>query len=175
MQADWAETRTDWPSYIRNKPVTGTTLQYFRGDFSLGGIATPTALGLRFSQSVTTPSRAVVTSISATGFQISSTRDALACYEGSIVTTSSIGGGASGTVFLETADTNSTTPGDWTEVARQTGANTVALALTLQNINTQSWNLARIIPAGKFVRIRTLVNTGTVTFSINAAQQETLL
>jgi hypothetical protein len=121
------------------------------------------------------PGRALVTSTSATGFQISSGRNARACYEGSFATTSTIGGAASVTVFLETADTNSTTPADWTTKARQTYSNTITLALVLQQVQGNNWSMCRDIPAGKFVRIRSGSVSGTASATINTEQQETLL
>jgi hypothetical protein len=121
------------------------------------------------------PGRALVTSTSATGFQISSGRNARACYEGSFATTSTIGGAASVTVFLETADTNSTTPADWTTKARQTYSNTITLAVVLQQVQGNNWSMCRDIPAGKFVRIRSGSVSGTASATINTEQQETLL
>lgn len=121
------------------------------------------------------PSRALVTSTSATGFQVSSTRNATVCYEGQIQTTSSIGGPSSGSIFLETANTNSTTPGDWSKIAEQTSANTITLAIVLQSVDGESWSICRTVAAGKYVRIRSQVNQGTVTFTINTNQQEVTL
>lgn len=121
------------------------------------------------------PGRAMVTATNATGFQISSTRVADVCYEGTFQTTSTIGGPAAITVFLETADTNSTTPGDWTTKAQQQNSNTVTLAVALQQVDVEPWSLCRKIPAGKFVRIRSGNVTGTAAATINTQQQETLL
>jgi hypothetical protein len=122
-----------------------------------------------------TPGRALVTATNATGFQISSGRNARACYEGSFSTTSTIGGAAAVTVFLETADTNSTTPADWTTKARQTYSNTITLAVVLQQVQGNNWSMCRDIPAGKFVRIRSGSVSGTASATINTEQQETIL
>lgn len=127
------------------------------------------------SVTVNAPSRSIVTSTSSTGFQVSLTRSAIVCYEGVIQTTSTIGGPASGSVFLETADTNSTTPGDWTKIAEQTSSQTITLAIALQSVDGEAWSLTRVIPAGKYVRIRSQTNSGAVSISINANQQETIL
>lgn len=121
------------------------------------------------------PSRSLVTTTSSTGYQISSTRDAMVGYEGTFQTTSTIGGPSSVTVFLETADTNSTTPGDWTIIAQQVNSNTITLAIVLQQVDVDSWSFSRIIPAGKYVRIRYGSVTGTATATINAQQQEVQL
>lgn len=118
------------------------------------------------------PGRSLVTSTSATGFQISATRAAYVCYEGAMQTTSTIGGPASGSVFIETANTNSTTPGDWTKIAEQTASNTITLAVVLQQVDGEPWSLCRMVAAGKYVRVRSQTNNGTVTFTINSTQQE---
>lgn len=121
------------------------------------------------------PGRSLVTSTAATGFQISSTRLAHVCYEGSFSTTSTIGGAAAASVFLETADTNSTTPSDWTTKAQQTYSNTITLAVALNQVQGNNWSVCRYIPAGKYVRIRSGSITGTASVTINTTQQEVLL
>lgn len=120
------------------------------------------------------PSRSLVTSTSATGYQISSTRNARGCYEGAFSTTSTIGGPSSASVFLETADTNSTTPSDWTTKATQTYSNTITLAIVLNQVQGNNWSFCRDIPFGKFVRLRSGSISGTASASLNATQQETL-
>lgn len=120
------------------------------------------------------PGRTLVTTTSSTGFQVSATRLAQVCYEGSITTTSTIGGPASATVFLETADTNSTTPADWTTKAQQTYSNNITLAIVLNQVQTNNWSFCRYVPAGKFVRLRSGSATGTASVAINATQQEVL-
>lgn len=120
------------------------------------------------------PARTLATSTSATGFQVSATRVAQVCYEGAISTTSTIGGPSAASVFLETADTNSTTPGDWTVRAQQTYSNTITLAVVLNQVQGNNWSFCRYIPAGKFVRIRAGSITGTASVSLNTTQQEVL-
>lgn len=121
------------------------------------------------------PGRSLVSSTSATGFQVSASRVADVRYEGTFSTTSTIGGPASITVFLETADTNSTTPSDWTVVARQQNSNTITLAVALNQVDIEPWCLHRYIPAGKYVRIRKGPATGTADATIQAEQQEALM
>lgn len=125
--------------------------------------------------SIAAPSRALVTTTSSTGFQVSATRPATVCYEGITQTTSTIGGPASGSVFLETANTNSSTPGDWTTIAEQTATNTITLAIALQAVDGESWGMCRTVAAAKYVRIRSQTNSGTVSSTINATQQEVTL
>lgn len=123
---------------------------------------------------INAPSRTVVTTTSSTGFQVSATQNAQVCYEGTMSTTSTIGGPSSANVFMETADTNSTTPGDWTIVAQQNASNTITLAVVLQQVDVEPWSMCRVIPAGKFVRVRSS-GAGTFSAAINAQQQEVLL
>ena len=120
------------------------------------------------------PGRTLVSTTASTGFQISATRTAQVCYEGSFSTTSTIGGPSSASVFLETADTNSTTPGDWTTKAQQTYSNTITLAIVLNQVQGNNWTICRFVPAGKFVRLRVGGLTGTASAAINSTQQEVL-
>lgn len=151
-------------------PNTGTAGTYANVTTDAQGRVTAGA-----GQSVNdAPGRTLVTSTSATGFQVSSTRLAQVCYEGTITTTSTIGGPASATVFLETADTNSTTPADWTTKAQQTYSNNITLAIVLNQIQINNWSFCRYVPSGKFVRIRSGSITGTASAAINATQQEVL-
>lgn len=121
-----------------------------------------------------TPGRSLITSTAATGFQVSATRNAQVCYEGTISTTSSIGGPSAASVFLETADTNSTTPSDWATKAVQAYSNNITLAIVLNQAQGNNWSICRVIPAGKFVRIRSGSVTGTASVTINAQQQEVM-
>lgn len=167
-----AATLTDLSAGLATKfPVPiGTTAQYIRGDGSIATLPTTQAISINDA-----PGRALVTTTTATGFQVSATRVSKVCYEGSFSTTSTIGGPSSASVFLETADTNSTTAGDWTTKAQQTYTNTITLAIVLNQVQGNNWSMCRYIPAGKFVRIRAGSITGTASAAINASQQETLL
>lgn len=151
-------------------PNTGTAGTYASVTTDAQGrVTSGVALALNDS-----PGRTLVSSTSATGYQISSTRVAQVCYEGSFSTTSTIGGPSSASVFLETADTNSTTPGDWTTKAQQTYSNTITLAIVLNQVQGNNWTICRYIPAGKFVRLRVGGVTGTASAAINTTQQEVL-
>jgi hypothetical protein len=120
------------------------------------------------------PGRTLATTTSSTGFQISATRNAVVCYEGTFQTTSTIGGPSSITIYLETANTNSTTPSDWTVIAQQVNSNTITLAVVLQQVDIEPWSISRTIPAGKYVRIRYGNVTGTATATISSQQQEVI-
>lgn len=121
-----------------------------------------------------TPGRSLVTSATALGYQVSASRVADVCYEGSFATTSTIGGPSAASVFLETSDTNSSTASDWTVKAQQTYSNTITLAVVVNQAQSNNWSFCRKIPAGKYVRIRSGNITGTASVTLNSQQQETL-
>lgn len=115
-----------------------------------------------------TPARSIVTGTGATGFQPSSTRNTFASYNITITSTATIAGNASGTVVLEVAPTNSATPSDWLEVSRLTNGQSLSLALTLQSVQTIAGHLSGIVPAGYYVKVRSINNAGTPTYSYNS-------
>lgn len=149
--------------------TTGSGAASYSSSTGVLNVPTPATLSINDA-----PGRSIVTATNATGFQVSSTRNAMVCYEGTFQTTSTIGGPSSITVFLETANTNSTTPGDWTIISQQLNSNTITLAVVLQQVDIEPWGICRMIPAGKFVRIRSGSVTGTASATVNATQQETL-
>lgn len=126
------------------------------------------------SPSQASVSHSVVTGTGATGFQVSSSRNAWVSYSTTIVSTATISGNASGTVVLEIAPTNSATAGDWVEVSRFTNGQALTLALTLQSVQTTSAPLVGFVPAGYYAKIRSINNSGTPTYTYNSGQ-ETLL
>lgn len=120
---------------------------------------------------VTSQARSIVTGTGATGFRPSATRDVFATYSLTIATTSTIGSNASGTVFLETAPTNSATPSDWVEVARFTNGQAVSLALTLQSVQTLAGAISGMIPSGYYAKLRSVNNVGTPVFTFNSGRE----
>ena len=117
-------------------------------------------------------SRSIVTSTSSTGFQVSSTRPTYVNYKIDTSSTSTIAGSSSVVVYLETANTNSTTPSDWTIIDKATNSQVVSLAVALQVIQNLTLKLDGNIPAGKWVRIRSVVTgTGSATYYLG---QETI-
>lgn len=115
----------------------------------------------------------IVTTTSSTGFQVSATRPSVVSYSPVTSTTATIGGASSVTVSLEIAATNSTTPSDWTEIARFTNTQTITLAVILQSVQGAGAPLVGVVPAGYFARLRS-ATTGTSSASY-AVGQETLL
>lgn len=147
IQSDWAQTNSGSVDFIKNKPA---------------------------AHSFSSATRSLVNVNTATGFQISSTRDSIANYNISINTSLSLSGGAAGQAVLEIAATNSTTPGDWTIIDSLQASNTGTLTIGLALNQIIAAGLNGTIPAGYYTRIRTINNTGTPTYSYNFGR-ETLL
>lgn len=117
--------------------------------------------------------RSIVTTTSSTGFLVDASQDSLVSYDVDLSSTSTIGGASAVTVFLETADTNSTTPGDWTTIGKVSNGQTITLAIALQSVQTSTATLSKVVPAGKYVRLRSTIS-GTSSATI-AYSQETKL
>jgi hypothetical protein len=112
------------------------------------------------------PTRSIVTTTASTGFQPGSSRDCEASYAVQITTTSNISSGTQGTIYLEIAATNSTTPSAWSIIDQQTSGQTFSLAVAVQCVQIQSVKLNGVIPAGYYARIRSANTVGTPTFSV---------
>lgn len=107
----------------------------------------------------------------ANGWQLSSTRNATVSYSVSISTTTSIGGPAAGYVVLEVCSTNSSTAANWTEIARTSNSQTATLALALQLVTVNGSTMTGIVPPGYYVRMRSVVSSGTVVFAYLSGQE----
>ena len=101
-----------------------------------------------------------------TAFQITPTRDTYVSYSVDIACTSLLLGGQSGTVFLEYADNVGMTT-NLVTVQQATGSS--GGVLNLATITTAT--LSGIIPTAKFVRLRTVNNTSTPTFTYRTSQE----
>lgn len=141
-----------------------------------GQAASRTNLGLS-AMSTSTPtvntgvSRSIVTSTSATGFQVSSTGLAWVSYSITTSTTATIGGASSGLVYLEICATNSTTPANWIVVNCSGNSQTISVALALQSVQTTTGIIDAMIPAGYYVRLRSSNVSGTPTFTYNCGTE----
>jgi hypothetical protein len=113
------------------------------------------------TRSYTYPTRALNTA-----FQISATREAMVSYSVDITVAALLLAGTSGRVYLEYAD-NSTMTTNLITVGST--ANSIGGVLNVNNLATA--NLAGLIPAGKFVRLRTANVSGTPTFTFQSAQE----
>lgn len=115
--------------------------------------------------SFTNPSRSLNTA-----FQISTTQNVQVSYSVSIACTLSLVTGQSGTVVLEYADDSGFTTNVVT-VQSSINANTGTLAIGLNLTQTVSASLTGVIPVGKYVRLRTISNTGSPTFTFSTSQE----
>lgn len=121
----------------------------------------------------TTTARSLVTGTGATGFQVSSTRNATGKYNVKVTTTASIAGSADGYIALELAPTNSATPTDWIEEGRCGNSQALSLAIALQSVQGNTCQLVADIPAGYFAKLRSVTSAGTVSFT-SLTSRETL-
>lgn len=124
--------------------------------------------------SVTAPLMATSTRALNTAFQISSTNIVSVTYAVDIAATLSLTSGQSGTVVLEYADDSAFTT-NVTTVQSSTNGNSGALTIGLNLVQTTTATLTGYVPAGKYVRLRTVNTTGTPTFTFKTGQEVTLL
>lgn len=103
-------------------------------------------------------------------FQISSVTQAFVHYSVDIASTLSLTTGQTGTVVLEYADNSGFTTGVTTVQSSDNG-NTGTLAIGLGLVQTIGVSVGGVIPAAKYVRIRTVNTTGTPTFTYKSGQE----
>ena len=113
------------------------------------------------ARSYTNPARTLNTA-----FQISTTRDADVSYAVDVQIQSLLLGAAQGTTTLQYADNSGMSTNLVTVIS---GTNRTSGVLNLDNTGTVA--LTGKIPAGKFVRLLTATNTGTVVFTFRTAQE----
>lgn len=103
-------------------------------------------------------------------FQVSATRDSLVRYSVDISCTSTLISGQSGTVILEMATNSGFTTGVQT-LSQFTNSNSVALAIAITVIQINTACVTGYVPAGNYVRLRTVNNTGTPTYTYQVGQE----
>lgn len=119
---------------------------------------------------VNTPAQSAASRSLNTAFQISSTRAAYVSYSVKLTVTASITGGQDGDVFLEIASDSGFTANVQTIAVAGLGQ-TYTLAVALQGVQPQTGCVFGFVPAGYYVRLRTVNNTGTPTYSVRAGQE----
>lgn len=142
--------------------VTGTALSTSLGNYTTTQALT-TLLAAKQDKVVMSyayPSRALNTA-----FQISTTRDASVSYGVDIGMTTLLGL-TEGTAFLEYADNAAMTTNLVTVIS-----STSRMGGVLNMVSLQTANLYGMIPAGKYVRIRTASPTGSPTFAVRQGQE----
>jgi len=141
---------------------TGTTSQYVRGDGSLATL--PTA---------SVPTQSSATRSLNTIYQVSGTRPAWVTYSVQLTVTATIAGGQNGDVVLEIASDAGFTASVQTLSISGLGQ-VYSLAVAIQGVQPQTGVVSGFVPAGYYVRLRTVNNTGTPAYLFRAGQ-ETLL
>jgi len=103
-------------------------------------------------------------------FQPSTTRNALVSYSVDIACSATLIGGQTGTVFLEYADDSGFTT-NVVEVGRFVNGNSVSLAIAITVNQTNTGTISGMIPANKYVRLRTANTVGSPTFNYRVGQE----
>lgn len=103
-------------------------------------------------------------------FQVSTTKNAEVRYTVEITSSISLAGTNAGTIFLETSPDNSA----WTEEGRIVNAQGGGLVVGLSLTQTFSAQLTAYVPSSYYVRLRSVVASGTPTFTIRQARETTL-
>lgn len=108
-----------------------------------------------------------------TCFLVSASRDAAVSYGVDISASLTLTSGELGTVYLETFTDSGCTTGTQ-EVCRVANGQTGSLAVGATVTQNVTSNLTGVVPAGKYVKLRTENNTGSPVFTARPGQ-ETLL
>lgn len=172
---------------IATTQVTGTKTNSFISDFveaaqdAVGAMISSqfvyndgaNSLSLRSPSYTNNASRTIQTVAgAANGWQLSSTRDATVRYSVTINSTVSLAGNQTGYVVIEVAATNSSTAGDWQEVGRVASGQSGALVIGLTLNQVGGGQLNADVPAGYYVRIRSVNTAGTPTYTYNSGQEK---
>lgn len=123
------------------------------------------------------PARSIVTTAAAAnGWQISATLNALVTY--SVIVTCAVQIGVAtnveGYVVLERSATNSATASDWKECGRVTNGNLVGLAVALSLTQKSGSPLFCGVPAGYYVRLRSVNTAGTPVYTYVGGDEVTM-
>lgn len=165
---DEAITPDVWRAMITTEILNRASVQSYSITASDIKFGVPNISGSR-SESVA--SRSIVSGTGATGFQPSATRDSLVYYSVSVSTTATIGGSSAGDVALEIAPTNSATAGDWIEKSRTGNSQTITLALVLQSVQVVKGQVSCFVPAGYYVKLRSITGAGSPTYTYISGQE----
>lgn len=117
------------------------------------------------TRSFTNPTRSLNSA-----FQVSTAHDSFVTYSVDVVATLSLVTGQVGTVVLEYADDSGFTTNVLTVQPSKNG-NAGSLAIGLNLGQTVTATVSGIIPAGKYVRVRTVNTTGTPSFTLTNSQE----
>ncbi|HNA25154.1 MAG TPA: hypothetical protein PLI01_00335 [Nitrospira sp.] len=112
-----------------------------------------------------TSSRSLTTGTGATGFQVSATQNVTVSYAVNIATVATLGAPAAGYITMEIAPTNSSNAADWYEVGTRCRADNTVGLLAVQSTQGNGCSLSAPIPAGYYVKLRSVTVSGTPTFT----------
>lgn len=141
------------PAIVSDYCLTNYNFTPDAGEWLVSASTTP--------RSEATLALSVQTSTGAVGTQVSATRDALVFVSQNISVTASIPGSAANDLVVEIAPTNSATAGDWIEKARSGQSQALSLALVLQSVQVVKGVLTVYVPAGYYLKVRSLGSIGT--------------
>jgi hypothetical protein len=116
------------------------------------------------------PQQSAVTRPLNSAFQISETRPAQVAYSVQSTVTANIGGSQNGDVILEIANDSGFSSGVQTLSISGQGQG-YTLAVALQGVQPMTGVVSGMVPAGAWVRIRTVNNTGAPTYSFRSGQE----
>lgn len=120
-----------------------------------------------------TPTQASAIRSLNTAFQVSATRPVMVCYSVQLTVTASISGGQTGDVILEIASNSGFTANVQTVSIAGLGQ-TYTLAVALQGVQPQTGVVMGMVPAGYYVRMRTVSVVGAPAFSFRSGQEITM-
>lgn len=164
IQSDWTQASTGALDYIKNKPsIPGSQVQSDWTQASTSAVDYIKNKPAIRSQSAATRSLNTI-------FQVSASRWALVRYSIDISTTVSLSGSQIGSVILEMATNAAFTTGVQTLQSFSNGnSGTLVIGLVLTQLNTAC--LSGDVPAGNYVRLRTVNITGVPTFTYQVGQE----
>lgn len=152
------------PSFIKNKPTIPAA--QIQSDWTQGN----TGLLDYIKNKPAARSQSSASRSLNSAFQVSATRDAMVNYSVDIATAISLTTGQSGTVVLEIASDSGFTT-NVQELGRLTNSQTGTLTLGLALNQTVTANVGGYVPPAYYVRLRTVNNTGTPTFTYRSGQE----
>lgn len=117
-----------------------------------------------------TPAQSAATRSLNAAYQVSSTRPAWVTYSVQITVTASLTGGQQGDVVMEIASNAAFTAGVQTVAISGLGQ-TYSLAVAIQGVQPQTGVVSGFVPAGYYVRLRTVSVTGSPVFTYRAGQE----
>jgi hypothetical protein len=134
--------------------------------FGFGGAAeyTPSCM------EVVPPSQVSVSRSLNSAFQVSTTRNALVTYSVRISTTATLSGGQTGDVVLEIASNSGFSSNVQTLSMAENGLS-IGIAISITVDQVQTFTVSGFVPAGYYVRLRTVNTAGLPTFAYRAGQE----